>query len=331
MKAHAPGAIELLAEMDEVIRVIRENQTFLIIGHLRPDGDCLGSCLGLMQGLLDLGKDVRFYTFGPVPDFFSYLPLFDRIETTLPEGPFDATLCVDTSDPERVHTGFQTSGLFAVIDHHISNTRFGTVNWVDGAASAAAEMIYLLLRAIPVRVSPQIATCLYTGIMTDTGGFRFGNTKEMTFRVASDLVAHGANPALIAEKVWDSRSPATVKISALVLSTLKYEFDGRFVWNEVTQEMMRSTGDDEAEPEGLSSEMRSIKGVDVSVLFYETPEGYTRIGFRSRGDNNVSAMAALLGGGGHKNASGAFIREPYEATRERALEIIRQYLAGIWQ
>jgi phosphoesterase RecJ-like protein len=244
---------------------------------------------------------------------------------------FDATLCVDTSDSERVHAGFNPTGTFAVIDHHISNTNFGTLNWVDGTATAAAEMIYILLNAMDVKITSAIATCLYTGMMTDTGGFRFGNTKEITFRVASDLVACGADPAFIAEKVWDSRSPATVKISALVLSTLKYEFGGRLVWNEVTQEMMRSTGDDEAEPEGLSSEMRSIMGVDVAVLFYETPEGFCRIGFRSRGDTNVSAMASLVGGGGHKNASGAYIPEDYATTRDRALGVIREFLKYAWR
>ena len=314
------------ADLQAALEVVRNNHSFLIVGHLRPDGDCFGSCLGLLQGLLDMGKKARFYTFGPVPSYFGYLPNFDKIETAYPEEKFDAILCVDTSDAERVHQGYQPEGLVAVIDHHVSNTRFGTVNWVESKLAAAAEMVYFFLQELGVTITPEIATCLYTGIMTDTGGFRFGNTNQTTFRVASDLVMHGAQPAKIAEAVFDSRTPATVKIGALVLSSLKYEFDGRLCWNEITQAMMRSTGDTEAEPEGLSSEMRAIQGVDVAILFYETPEGHCRIGFRSRGDANVSDLAALLGGGGHKNASGAYIPRPYPETRDHAIGVIREYL-----
>lgn len=321
----------LTAEMGQVAQLIRENNNFLVVGHLRPDGDCLGSCLGLMQALLDMGKSVRFYTFGPVPAYFSYLPNFDRVETVYPTDEFDAILCVDTSDADRVHQGYEPKGTVAVIDHHISNTRFGAINWVDSQSAAAAEMVYLLIGALGVTVTPAIATALYTGIMTDTGGFRFANTRERTFRVASDLVLRGALPAKIAEQVWDSRSPATVQLGAMVMASLKYEFGGRLVWNDITQEMIRRVGDDQAEPEGLSSEMRSISGVDVAILFYETPEGFCRIGFRSRGENNVSELAALMGGGGHKNASGAYIPEPYNIVKTRAMDITREYLSKMWE
>lgn len=217
-------------DLGDIVTLIQQNQRFLIVGHIGPDGDCFGSCLGLFEALLQLGKEVRFYTAGPVPDFFSYLPHYDKVETTFPaDSQFDATLYVDTADAERVHAGYQPQGLSGVIDHHISNTRFGTYNWVDANATSAAEMVYHLVKALGLEINVAMATCLYTGQMTDTGGFRFGNTSQATFRVASELVASGANPAYIAEKVWDSRSPATVKISALVLCCLKYEFDGRFV------------------------------------------------------------------------------------------------------
>ena len=326
-----PPQAVLAAEMEQVAQLIREKTSFLIVGHLRPDGDCLGSCLGLMQALISMGKQVRFYTLGPVPGYFKYLPDFNRIETTFPTDAFDAVLCVDTSDEERVHPGFKASGTVAVIDHHISNTRFGSINWIDSQASAAAEMVNLLIEALGVTVTAPIATALYTGIMTDTGGFRFGNTRERTFRVASALVSRGADPARIAEWVWDSRSPATIQLAGMVMSSLKYEFGGRLVWNEISQQMIRSVGDDQAEPEGLSSEMRSIRGVDVAILFYETTDGLCRIGFRSRGENNVSELAALMGGGGHKNASGAFIAEPYAQVRQRVLDVAREYLGKMWE
>lgn len=318
---------ELPEEARQVAQLIRDNNDFLIIGHLRPDGDCLGSCLGLYEGLLAMEKKVRFYTAGPIPDMFSYLAHFDAIETAYPaDNNFDVVLCVDTADENRIHPGYKAAGSVAVIDHHISNTRFGSINWVDGAATAAAEQIYYLLGELGIKVTPSIATSLYTGIMTDSGGFRFGNTTGTTFRVASDLVSSGAQPAKIAEAVWSSRSPGAVKISALVLSTVNYEFDGRLAWNEVTRQTIRTAGATEEDAEGLSGEMRSIRGVEVAILFSETAEGQCRIGFRSRGEVNVSALAALLGGGGHRAASGATIAEDYPLARKRALEVIRNYL-----
>lgn len=323
--------VVLPEEVRQIAQLIRDQNDFLIIGHLRPDGDCLGSCLGLYEGLLALGKKVRFYTAGPLPDTFAYLANFNAIETEYPAGEsFGAVLCVDTADENRVYPGWQPSGLVAVIDHHISNTRYGSINWVDGAATAAAEQIYHLLTALGVEITPSIATSLYTGIMTDSGGFRFGNTTGKTFAVASDLVTRGAQPSKIAEAVWSSRSPAAVKISALVLSTVNYEFDGRLAWNEITQQTLRDAGATDEDAEGLSGEMRTISGVEVAILLSESAEGQCRIGFRSRGDVNVSALAALLGGGGHRSASGATIAEDYLSARKRALEVIRDYLGQVF-
>lgn len=310
----------------EIAELIRAHDSFLVIGHLRPDGDCLGSCLGLMHILKGMGKKARFYTQGPVPDFFSYLPGYEDIETAFPahfDGPY---LCVDSADPERVSDAFQPRGTVANIDHHISNTRYGTLNWVDSDATAAGEQIYRLARVLDQPVTADVATCLYTAMMTDTGGFRFSNTTQTTFRVVSALVEAGADPAAIAEAVFDSRKPGAVKLTGQVYATLKYEFAGSFVWNEVTQTLFAECGGADAEPEGLSSDLRSIEGVEVSVLFYETPDGFCRIGFRSRGRVNVSELAQLLGGGGHRAASGALVREPYPQARDRALLVIRDYL-----
>jgi phosphoesterase RecJ-like protein len=277
--------------------------------------------------LLNMGKKARFYTAGPLPDYFAYLPGFDAIETTQPMDYTGPTLCVDSADCGRIHETFQPRGLVVNIDHHISNTQFGTVNWIDPEATAAGEQIYRLAIALDQPITSPMAICLYTAMMTDTGGFRFSNTDDMTFRVASHLVEAGANPAAIAEAVFDSRKPGAVKLTGEIYATLKYEFAGRFVWNEVTQAMFADAGGPDAEPEGLSSDLRSIQGVEVAILFYETPEGFCRIGFRSRGKINVAELAALMGGGGHHNASGALVREQYKSACERALALTRQYLS----
>jgi phosphoesterase RecJ-like protein len=317
-----PEVVHTIAEL------LRVNDDFLIAGHLRPDGDCLGSCLGLRELLLGMGKKVRFYTHGPLPDYFSYLPGFDEILTTAPTDYKGPTLCVDSADPERIHDSFVPTGIVANIDHHISNTRYGTFNWVDSEATAAGEQIFRLAQILEQPITSRMATCLYTALLTDTGGFRYSNTDDVTFRVASQLVEAGANPAAIAEAVFDSRKPGAVKLTGEIYATLKYEFGGRFVWNAVTQQMFADAGGADSEPEGLSSDLRSIQGVEVSVLMYETPEHQCRIGFRSRGKVNVAELAAVLGGGGHHNASGALVREPYDEAKSHALTVIREYLGN---
>jgi phosphoesterase RecJ-like protein len=317
-----PEVVHTIAEL------LRTHDDFLIAGHLRPDGDCLGSCLGLRELLVNMGKKVRFYTHGPLPDYFAYLPGFNEIVTTAPADYTGPTLCVDSADPERIHDTFVPTGIVVNIDHHISNTRYGTFNWIDSEATAAGEQIYRLAQVMEQPVTARMATCLYTALLTDTGGFRFSNTDDMTFRVASQLVEAGANPAAIAEADFDSRKPGAVKLTGQIYATLKYEFGGQFVWNEVTQQMFADAGGADSEPEGLSSDLRSIQGVEVSVLLYETPDNQCRIGFRSRGKVNVAELAALLGGGGHHNASGALVRQPYDQAKAHALGTIREYLTG---
>lgn len=319
------------AVVQDIVEIIQSRQNFLIIGHLRPDGDCLGSCLGLYETLKQLDKDVRVYTAGPVPQFFSYLPNFDKIEVDCMDGElFDAVLVVDTADLDRVHDGFAPMGYIVNMDHHVTNTRFGAVNWIDGKATAAAEMMYRLTLALGVKISPEIATAYYTGIMTDTGGFRFSNTGETTFLVASHLVQCGANPSEIADYVFGTKRPSAIRITAEVLATLNYEYGGRFIWNDITRQRITNAGGDLADTEGISSEMRSIQGVEIAVLITETFDGYCRLGLRSRGDLNVSEIAGLFGGGGHINASGASIRRPFPEAKEHALSTIRKWLDQYW-
>lgn len=311
----------------EICNVIRTNDQFLIVGHGRPDGDCLGSCLGLLIILREMGKDVRFFTPGPIQDFFQFLPRISETITQHPQiRPGEIILYVDCGDLERVDEVFKPEGFIINIDHHLSNAYFGKLNWVDTEACAAGELIYRLALALEVPISRDAATCLFTAIMADTGGFRFSNTDRVTFEAAAALVAAGADPAAIAEAVFESRKPQAVKITGVIYQTLHYEFGGRFVWNELRRELYELAGGDEYEPEGLCSDLRGIAGVEIAVLFHETPEGWCRIGFRSKGKVNVSKLAQMLGGGGHHNASGAYIKAPYEETRDRALEVIREYL-----
>ena len=322
------------AVVHQIAEAVRASHRIIILGHSHPDGDCLGSGLGLL-GILDaLGKDARFVTIGPLPHYLAYLPWFDRIETTLPpaEETPDLWMYVDCGDPERVDDVWKpVNGPTVNIDHHLSNTHYAGLNWVDIEAAAAAEMIYRLGKVLGVPYSAEIATCLFTGLMTDTGGFRYSNADAVTFAAASHLVGCGAHPSEIAQAVYESRKPQSVKLIGEVYATLRYEFSGQFVWNEITQDLYNEVGGDEFEPDGLSSDIRGIEGVEISALFHETVEGHCRVGLRSRGRVNVSRLAQMLGGGGHHNASGAYMKcEDYGTQRDAALEIIRKYLSEVF-
>jgi phosphoesterase RecJ-like protein len=251
----------------------------------------------------------------------------DEVDLQLPKDQPDLFIHVDCGDPERVDDDFKAQGFTVNIDHHLSNTLYATLNWVDTEAASAAEMIYRLAVAMDLPITPEAATALYTGVMTDTGGFRYTNTDSVTLAVAGHLVECGANPARIAGAVYESRKPQSVRLIGEVYASLKYEFGGQFVWNEITQSLYGTVGGDEFEPDGLASDIRGIDGVEVSALFHETEEGHCRVGLRSKGRVNVSALAQTLGGGGHHNASGAYMRGDYAERREWALGVIREHLA----
>lgn len=320
---------ETLEAQRAVCDVLRNHERFLICGHVRPDGDCLGSQLALGLGLRALGKEVRIFNGGPFLRHLRFIPHLDQIETHInhswrPE----VTVVCDSGRLDRVAEDFVPQGLVVNIDHHVSNDRFGDVQYVDPAASAAGEQIYHLLRRLEVPLTKDVATLLYLSLMADTGSFKFANTTHRTFEIATHLVRCGADPSWVASEFYDSQTLGTLWLKGQVFGNLHCECEGRLCWAEITQEMYRQAGGESAEPEGLVSEMRSIEGVEVSVLIHELRQGGARAGFRSRGTWDVNAIATELGGGGHHNASGCYLPGDYEQVRERILEVARRHLSG---
>lgn len=317
-----------LSVAPEILEPIKQGSRILVAGHIRPDGDCLGSGLGLLHVLETMGKTVRFMTPGPIPANFSYLPGYDRIETVPPEAwAYDLVIYVDSAEANRVLENWYPQGVPVVnIDHHISNPRYADYNWVDSSAAAAAEMITWLAEALKVELSADAAMCLFTGIMTDTGGFRFSNTSSRTLITAGQLAARGANPGKIAEAVFDSRPPAYVRLSSVVMGSIHYELGGRWAWASIDRRRMAEIGAGDLEPEGFSNELRAIEGVEVGILFSETLDGSLRIGFRGRGKVDLSKLAQKLGGGGHRNASGAHVNKPFAEALAYALAVCREEL-----
>lgn len=327
-KSIADSTAEILAKIAEVVRA---NRSFLICGHIRPDGDCLGSALGLYFILRQLDKIVEVCVPGPILGHYYFLPGIDIIKPA-PDSSYhpEVTIFVDASNVERVLENFVPEGIVINIDHHKTNEVFGDLNYIDPEACAVGEQIYNLMLQLDVTPTPEIVNNLYLAILADTGGFRFSNTNSRTFEIAAHLCRLGVDPAYIAREFFANRSPESVRLAAEVMQNLHFEFEGQFVWAEITQEMYQRYGGEQNEPESLVGEMRAIRGVVVSVLIHELAEGGLRAGIRSKDIVDVSQIAEKLGGGGHKNAAGCYIRGDYQNLKHNLLTVFRSELAKVF-
>ena len=315
--------------IDQICRVIREHTRFLIAGHVRPDGDCLGSQLALMHALEQLGKKTLVYNTGPIQTYYDFLPGRDRISGKI-DKKFDphVTCVLDCTGPDRVAKDFAPKGVVVNIDHHLTNERFGDINYADPNEMAVGAQIYLALTTLGVAITPDIATCLYIAILADTGGFRFSNTSSRTFELARELVGAGADPGYIARNYFESNSPESVLLKSKALINLHLECEGRLAWCEITQEMFKEAGGERHEPERLINEIRAINGVRIAMLITEMEGGGLRASFRSHGFHDMSVIAGKFGGGGHKNAAGCHIDGNYETAKERLLTELRKMFSS---
>jgi bifunctional oligoribonuclease and PAP phosphatase NrnA len=315
------------AETQVMLRAIeaklRGSHRVQVVGHHRPDGDCFGSILA-MDAILDaLGKERRLTAGEQGRNGYGMLPGVERVAPE-PDPTFqpDLFVFVDSATLERALPGWRATVPSINVDHHASNGLYADLNWVDPHRASTAEMIYDLAVHLKVPITKPLAEAVLLGIMTDTGSFRYSNVGPRQFEICAELVRAGAEVAKISRAAYESRSPETVAIMAAVLGSVRYLADGRLAYAEVRSDWVRRVGGAQNLPENLSAELRSIAGVQVSLLFVELPDGGgLRLSLRADGKVNVSRLAAEFGGGGHPNAAGLSLKDvPYEVTRDRILE-----------
>ena len=322
--------------MKAVIDAIRKNKKFVITAHVNLEGDSLGSQLAMKELLTGMGKEALILDDDRVPDHYKFLPKADEVSNDLNiDKDFDAAIVLDC--PTLKRTGkvgkiIKDKAMLVInIDHHISNEKFGDINWVDPHASSAGEMVYRLYKESGVKMTKEVALSLYIAILTDTGSFNYDNTSSVTHEIAGELLGYGLDPALVSESVYERRSIEDIRLLALVLDTLKVNKDGTIGYMEVTKEMLEKTGADIAKSEGLINYARSIDKVKVAVLFKEDPKEKNRINisFRSKGNGetiDVNKIASLFGGGGHTKASGCIITGSLEAAEKKVLARVEEVL-----
>ncbi|HWE27068.1 MAG TPA: DHH family phosphoesterase [Polyangia bacterium] len=296
--------------LEDVVALVRAGRRFLVTGHANPDGDALGSMLATMHGLRALGKEVVAYDHDPAPRRLAFLPGADALVTDATKlgEPFDATFVHDCGDEHLLGDRFPSravTGPLVVVDHHASGRAFGDVALRDTSASAVGIIVARLLTALGVRLDKTIAECLWCSLVSDTGWFRYSSTDVETMRLGTACVEAGAVPWDFARRSEETQPPARLTLMARLFDTL--EIVGAVALLTLARSTLAATGTTTGEAEGLVSYARALDGVEVGVMLYEADDG-VRVSLRSKGAVDVGAVAASLGGGGHRAAAGCFVR-----------------------
>jgi bifunctional oligoribonuclease and PAP phosphatase NrnA len=269
-----------------------------------------------------MGKEADVVLHDGVPRIYQPLPFADRVvHAERVNGDYEAAIVLECDSIQRTRLEGLERQFLISIDHHSSGRPFAHVNWIDAKAVATGEMVYKLARQAGVAITPEIATCLYTAVLTDTGSFMFEGTNAHTFELARELVLAGANPARCARNIYFGHSTAKMRLLGSALSNLHRE--GHLAWIWVTHEQMELAGAKEEDCEGLVNYALSIQDVEVAVFFREMPDGRYRVSLRSKGQFNVAAIAERFGGGGHKCASGCALDGPLSMAVANVMALLR--------
>ncbi|MEW6324781.1 MAG: bifunctional oligoribonuclease/PAP phosphatase NrnA [Nitrospirota bacterium] len=320
-----------------VQEALRRHRRWLISTHVSPEGDALGSALALAHALRDLGKEALVVNRDPIPRLLDFLPakgLYRQVSRV--DDGYDALVVVDCGDLERTALfGERRPPVVVNIDHHVTNRGFGRINWVDPDAAATAEMIADLLAGMKAPVTPDIALCLYTALMTETGSFKYSNTTPRVFRLAAELAERGVSPSWVARKIYERNTLNRLKLLGALLERLELNGDRTVAWVTIPAELFARTGTTAEDAEDFVNYPRSLEQTQVAILIRDAAPGLVKVSFRASGDVDVSAVAGQFGGGGHRKAAGCTVAGALDAVRanvvaaaERAVRESRREPAG---
>ncbi|HUA37462.1 MAG TPA: bifunctional oligoribonuclease/PAP phosphatase NrnA [Candidatus Sulfopaludibacter sp.] len=323
MKSY-PGII------DRILDAVRQSKTFCVVGHIRPDGDCVGSQLGLTMALQNEGKKVLCWNEDPVPQKYKFLndkELFQKPKHGLK---FDCVVATDCASFERLGTAGKCvlhRKILINIDHHESNTRYGDINWVGAREPSCGELIYRLLKVARWPITKPIADCLFTAVSTDTGSFQYATTRPGTFHVGAELVTRGADLAKICDEVYQSYPLSRVRLLKHIYNHFRLTHQNQIAYFRLRQADFARAGSEGDETEGLIDHIRDIEPVVVACVFEEIEPELTRISLRSKSDRvNVSDIAEQFGGGGHPAAAGARIPGKPLAVQRKVIAAVKRAL-----
>jgi phosphoesterase RecJ-like protein len=313
------------SSLEDVVRELRSRSSFVFVSHVKPDGDTLGAGLALGLALKAMGKRVNYFQQDPVPRNLRFLPDSEFVARALPEDlPADALwVFCDMSDSSRAGEflpALERRNMLD-IDHHLANSRFGGLNYILEDECSTGTVVLRILNALGAAVTPDIATCLLTTIMTDTGAFMHSNTNAQVLRLSADMIDAGADKELITTEIFSNKRFAAIRIVGAALSQARLEDGGRYCWSLVDDAMLAAADADGEDTEEIVQHLRAVEGVDVAALF-KAYDGEVRVSLRSNGRVNVQSAAGRLGGGGHFRASGL----TYDGPVSEAIEAVHAAL-----
>jgi phosphoesterase RecJ-like protein len=314
--------------IDAVLSSIARADRLLVTAHARPDGDAVGSLLACWMMLLRMGKNADMALSDRVPCIYRSLPCAGHVRHwSHVEGNYDTVILLECDGIPRTRLSGLENRFLINIDHHTSGCAFANVNWIDSGACAVAELVYQLIGAAGIEVSREMATCLYTAVLSDTGSFSYEGTDAHTFELARNLVRRGADPVRIAQDVYFSNPAAKMHLLGAALANLRH--DGHLAWLWVSQNDMERTHAEEEDCEGIVNYAIAIAGIEVAVFLRELRDRRVRLSLRSKGRVNVASIAERFGGGGHENASGCTLDGPLRMATELTLDCLRAEMAAV--
>ncbi len=316
----------MMNSLDSLKNLILNNKRFALFSHLRPDGDAYGTSLGFALSLRAAGKEVALYNEDGLSPLFEFLPqsqLISRPPTTPPSETI--LIAVDTATQDRLGPTFLSwkTEVDLNLDHHISNSGYGKINWIDAESPASAQVLYEIILALKLPLTPEVAQCLYVGIMTDTGSFRYRQTTAKTLEIAAGLIRAGASPSELSQACYQSYPASRLLLQKEVLNTVQFDHHQQIAYFSLTPEMFQISGAHSDETEGLVESLQSVRSVEVAFVLEKIDEKTTRASLRSRGTIDVQKIASEFGGGGHTLAAGIRSRLPLAELKQKLLEKIR--------
>ncbi|HTV61662.1 MAG TPA: bifunctional oligoribonuclease/PAP phosphatase NrnA [Verrucomicrobiae bacterium] len=318
--------------IDRILEVIRRHKTFCVVGHVRPDGDCVGSQLGLTLALKAAGKTVVCWNEDAIPPKYRFLDPDGLFQKPRSGEKFDCVIATDCASFERLGKAGRCSlnrKVLINIDHHESNPHYGDVNWVSAREPSCGELIFRLLKVARWPITRPIADCLFAAVSTDTGSFQYPTTRPGTFHTGAELVTRGANLAKICNEVYQSYSLSRMRLLRHVYSKFRLAANDRIAYLWLKKADFSRTGAESNDTEGLIDHIRAIEPVVVACVFEEFEPELTRISLRSKNPNvNVNEIAAQFGGGGHQAAAGARIPGPPLSVQRKVIAAIKRALNG---
>ena len=308
--------------LEDILNLIRANQSFLVVSHENPDCDALGSTIAMALVLRDLGKDAIMYNTDGVPEHLRFLPGWRGVADSLDRvtNDVDVVMLLDCADISRPGKEFENLILkdgftLAFVDHHASNGASSRYCLIDEGASSTGVLLYRMIKRLGVPVSPDVAECLFSTIVGDTGSFRYSNTCSETFTIAAELVDRGADPEKISRFIYDNEPLRKVMLRTLAMNTL--EVSGKIAFLHVSSEMFEQTGTEKEHTEGFVSMARSIEGVEVAVFLRQESAIGWKVSLRSKEYVDVAKIAGRYGGGGHRRAAGCVISASLSTVKRR--------------